>query len=152
MHVLKVKTIIFIYHYDIHDGIMSSICKHCRRVVDEFEGLVEESVWYHTECYYYILKTKVEKLQKKLDFKTITLDEAEELTDLNLVLSNVKKVIATPTIKQRDIFNQKKPVFFGESVGMQNLNDHKQDLEKHNIAKKRSLFSSLEEDQTLQIN
>ena len=61
---------------------MSHICPHCEQTVDEFEGIVDEFIWYHTHCYYLIKSKRVGKLQNKLDGKTITLDEAEELAEL----------------------------------------------------------------------
>lgn len=110
---------------------MTEVCGHCRRVVDQFEGIVDEFIWYHTQCYYLITKKRVDKLQKKCKGGTITLSEAEELSELLVIISNVKKTLHEPTITMSEILDRKNPRIFGESVGLQKLSQDIIKLKKH---------------------
>lgn len=110
---------------------MSEICVHCRKPVDFFEGIIDEFLWYHTHCYYLLKSKKADKLQKKFNGNTITLNEAEELAELMIILPNVKKFVDAPTITTSQVFNHEKPIFFGKSEGMHRLDQHIIELKKH---------------------
>ena len=110
---------------------MIEICGHCRRTVDPFEGIVDEFIWYHTQCYYLIKKKRSDKLENKFKGGTITLSEAEELSELVTILSNVKKALHEPIITMDEILDQTNPRIFGESIGLQKSNQHITDLKKH---------------------
>lgn len=110
---------------------MSKICGHCRRTVDPFEGIIDEFIWYHAHCYYLITKKRVDKLQSKFKGGTITLNEAEELSELDDILSNVKKTLHEPIIPMDDILGQNTPNLFGKSDGIKKLNQSVQELRKH---------------------
>lgn len=111
---------------------MSKICGHCRRTVDQFEGIVDEFIWYHSHCYYLITKKRVDKLQGKFKGGTITLNEAEELSELDSILANVKKTLHEPIISMDEILGQNTPNIFGESDGIKKLNQSIKKLRKHN--------------------
>lgn len=110
---------------------MTEICVYCRKPVDHFEGIVDEFLWYHTHCYYLVKSKKADKLQKKFNGNTITLNEAEELSDLMVILPNVKKFVDAPTITTDQIFNQGNPRILGKSEGLQLVNQHIVKLKKH---------------------
>lgn len=110
---------------------MSQICQHCKRTVDEFEGIVDEFIWYHMHCYFFIKTKRKNKLQNKFDGKTIILEEAEELSELNVILLNVKKFINAPTITTGQVFGATNPRVFGKSEGMLALDQHIDELKKH---------------------
>jgi len=110
---------------------MSHICPHCKQNVDMFEGIFDEYIWYHTHCYHLIKSKRKDKLQKKVEGKTITLEEAEELAELTTIVQNTKKYINTPSITSKEIFSESKPRLFDRSVGLERLDQHKQELQKH---------------------
>jgi len=103
---------------------MSAICGHCKRSVDEFEGIVDEFIWYHDHCYYLIKSKRMDVLQKKFDGGTITLNQAEELSELIMIVRNVKKHLHAPKITRDQIFNTGRPKLFGKSDGLSLVNEH----------------------------
>lgn len=110
---------------------MSKVCVHCKRSVDELEGIVDEFMCYHTHCYYLVKSKRMNKLQNKLEGKTIILEEAEELAEITTILTNLKKFVDAPSTTTKQIFGASEPRFFGKSNGMRKLDQHIQELKKH---------------------
>jgi len=106
-------------------------CAHCRQFVDPGEGVVDEYIWYHTRCYYLVKSKRSDVLKKKFKGGTITLDEAEELVDLEIILPNVSKFLREPEIRLGRILGQNPPVVFGRSKGLEMIDKHITELKKH---------------------
>lgn len=57
-------------------------CSYCRRMIPIIDAIIEFGKYYHPRCYYQKESIRAERLEKKVQAKTITLDEAEELKEL----------------------------------------------------------------------
>lgn len=104
---------------------VSCVCGYCRRVVDYGEGLFDDEIWYHQRCYFTKLKKEVDKLEKKANNKSITLEEYEHLTEISCLLNNVRSSMKQPTVKLSDVLGSPQtPIFEGKSHGMKLINEH----------------------------
>lgn len=110
----------------------SCACGYCRSQVDFGEGLVEDGIWYHERCYYTMLKKKVEKLEKKYNRGTITLEEANDLREMAPLLLNVRKEMRRPSVSLKQIMSKDSgPVFQGKSEGLRMIEAHKRERSEY---------------------
>lgn len=89
------------------DEIPSYPCPICRALCHPFVGVFADGRWYHERCYVHHIGEEVNRLQKKVNRGTITLEEAEELRSLEPMYKNMRQ-----PKKEMDIRKYKEPPKF----------------------------------------
>jgi len=82
-----------------------SMCPYCRRMLFRLDGLLVEGIAYHNQCYLYIIGKRRDKLRNKLSGKTITLAEAEELKDAEIIYTNIYKDFKKPQTSIKELMD-----------------------------------------------
>jgi hypothetical protein len=107
-------------------NIYERICDYCKRTVDVGVATIDNGMYYHDSCYVSIIGKRLKKLDTKKESGQLTMQEANEMVDLNQLVSNIKEaskyhrslspILLTPN-------DPKNAVYIGSSCNKLNLNN-----------------------------
>lgn len=82
----------------------------CRRIVPIDEAILDDGKYYHERCWLQLKAKRFARLQRKQTTGEITLEEAQEMADLQITIPNIYKELGKPVVKLPT--KPKQPMFF----------------------------------------